>query len=62
MASVEEHRAGRFVVTLGGETETFERPNDKDIDPQQVVDLRRMLRNAGYGPEAEDLEAEDKET
>jgi hypothetical protein len=49
-------------VTLGGETETFERPNDKDIDPQQVVDLRRMLRNAGYGPEAEDLEAEDKET
>jgi hypothetical protein len=62
VASVEEHRAGRFLVTLGAETETFERPNDKDIDPQQVVDLRRMLQNAGYGPEVEDVEAEDKET
>ena len=62
VASVEEHRAGRFLVTLGAETETFERLNDKDIDPQQVVDLRRMLRNAGYGPEVEDIEAEDKET
>jgi hypothetical protein len=49
-------------VTLGAETETFERPNDKDIDAQQVVDLRRMLQNAGYGPEVEDIEAENKET
>jgi hypothetical protein len=49
-------------VTLGAETETFERLNDKDIDPQQVVDLRRMLQNAGYGPEVEEIEAEDKET
>ena len=62
VASVEEHRAGRFLVTLGAETETFERLNDKDTDPQQVVDLRRMLQNAGYGPEVEDIEAEDKET
>jgi hypothetical protein len=40
-------------VTLGPETETFERPSDKDIDSQQVVDLRRMLRNAGYGADVE---------
>jgi hypothetical protein len=42
---------GRYLVTLGTETETFEAPKHKDIDAQQVVDLRRMLKNAGYGPE-----------
>jgi len=40
VASVEEQRDGRFLVTLGEETETLERPRDKDIDLQQVVDLR----------------------
>ena len=30
------------------ETETIERPRNKDIDTELVVDLRRMLRNAGY--------------
>ena len=55
VASVEEQRDGRFLVTLGEETETLERPRDKDIDLQQVVDLRRMLRNAGYGSEVEDI-------
>jgi hypothetical protein len=49
VASVEEQHDGRFVVTLGGETESFERPNSKDITVQQVVDLRRMLGNAGFG-------------
>jgi thiamine biosynthesis lipoprotein ApbE len=48
VASIEEHHDGRFQVTLGAETETFEQPRDKDIDAQQVVDLRRMLKNAGY--------------
>jgi hypothetical protein len=48
VASIEEHHDGRFLITLGAETETFEPPRDKDIDAQQVVDLRRMLRNAGY--------------
>lgn len=56
VGSVEEHHGGRFLVTLGTETEMLERPRDKDIDAQQVVDLRRMLRNVGYGPEIEELE------
>ena len=56
VASMEELHDGRFLVTLGGETETFERPKSKDIEVQQVVDLRRMLSNAGYGPESEDIE------
>ena len=39
-------------MTLGGETEPFEPPRHKDIEAQQVVDLRRMLGKAGYGPAA----------
>jgi hypothetical protein len=50
--SVEERHDGKFVVTLGTETEVLGRPKHKDIDAQEVVDLRRMLRNAGYGPPA----------
>ena len=42
--------AEALVVTLGDETETFEPPRHKDIDEQQVVDLRRMLKHAGYTP------------
>jgi hypothetical protein len=53
VATVEETHRGRYLVTLGGETETFEPPKHKDIDAQQVVDLRRMLRQAGYGTDLE---------
>ena len=59
--SVQESHDGRFVVTLGTETETFERPRHKDIDAQQVVDLRRMLSNAGYGLEIEEAEGKGQE-
>jgi len=52
LGSVELRHDGKFVVSLGAETETFERPKGKDIDAQQVVDLRRMLSNTGYGPTA----------
>ena len=48
VALVEEQHDGRILVTLGTETETFERPSGKDIETQQVVDLRRMLTNAGF--------------
>ena len=48
VATVKETLHGKYVVTLGDETETFERPRHKDIEPQQVVDLRRMLTNAGF--------------
>lgn len=53
LGAVEIRPDGKFVLTLGPETETMERPRDKDLDPQQVVDLRRMLRDAGYGPATE---------
>jgi hypothetical protein len=51
VGTVEESHDGKFVVTLGTETEILTRPRDKDIDVQEVVDLRRMLSNAGYRPE-----------
>ncbi len=51
VGTVDQEHDGSYHVTLGDETETFRRPKDKDVTSQQVVDLRRMLRNAGYGPE-----------
>jgi thiamine biosynthesis lipoprotein ApbE len=52
VATVKKESDGRYTVTLGSETETFDAPRHHDIDAQQVVDLRRMLKGAGYGPTA----------
>ena len=52
VAAVTEGLDGRYTVTLGSETETFDAPRHHDIDQQQVVDLRRMLRGAGITPES----------
>jgi hypothetical protein len=41
---------GKVVVNLGPEQEFLDPPAGKDIDEQMVVDLRRMLGNAGYRP------------
>jgi hypothetical protein len=53
VGTVETRHDGRLIVRLGTETETLDRPQDKDVDVQMVVDLRRMLRNAGYAPAAD---------
>jgi hypothetical protein len=45
-----EEPNGKLLVTLGPETEVFVPPHGKDVDVQQLVDLRRMLRNAGFAP------------
>jgi hypothetical protein len=50
VGAVTEEHDGRFKVTLGSETETFNAPRHHDINEQQVVDLRRMLKGAGIGP------------
>ena len=52
VGSVEDHHDGTVVVTVGSETGYFDRPAHKDIDVQTVVDLRRMLNDAGYHPDA----------
>ena len=41
---------GKVKVELGGETQVLQPPGDKDVDRQMVVDLRRMLTNAGLEP------------
>jgi len=49
IGSVDDHHDGTVAVTIGPATEYFDRPADKDIDAQTVVDLRRVLASAGYG-------------
>jgi hypothetical protein len=51
LGAVTAERNGKFTVTLGPETEVFESPRGKDIDEQVTVDLRRMLRQSGFGPD-----------
>jgi hypothetical protein len=41
---------GKVAVKVGPELEFLDPPAGKDIDTQMVIDLRRMLSNAGYGP------------
>jgi hypothetical protein len=48
-SAAEEHN-GKFKVTLGSDTEVLQRPHGKDIDQQMIVDLRRMLTQAGFEP------------
>ncbi len=61
IGSVKERHDGKFVVTVGAETETMERPRDKDITAQQVVDLRRMLTHAGYASGLEQVDSAGQE-
>jgi hypothetical protein len=41
---------GKAKVELGGETQVLQPPDDKDVDRQMIVDLRRMLAKAGLEP------------
>jgi hypothetical protein len=52
VGTVSEGHDGRAKVTLGSETQTFDAPRHHDIEEQQVIDLRRMLKSAGVTPEA----------
>jgi hypothetical protein len=52
VAEVTETHDGRFMVKMGSETETLDVPRGGDINEQQVVDLRRMLRGIGIAPES----------
>jgi hypothetical protein len=51
VGDVTEEDNGRLSVTLGGETEVFDPPREKDVDKQMIVDLRRMLTAAGFAAE-----------
>jgi hypothetical protein len=49
IGTVTTRHDGKVSVKLGSELEFLDPPRGKDIDAQLVVDLRRMLGNAGYG-------------
>ena len=53
VATVQETHKGHVLVTLGDESETFDPQRHKDIDAEQLTNLRRLLRKAGYGPRGE---------
>ena len=54
VGSVEATHGGKHRITVGDETEVLTRPQNKDVDVQMVLDLRRMLTNAGYDAVAEE--------
>jgi hypothetical protein len=47
IGSITEEANGRYTVTIGDETQIFDRPRGKDLDVQQIVDLRKMLTATG---------------
>jgi hypothetical protein len=59
--AVEQEHDGKYHVRLGDDVEIITKPKHKDVDVQQVVDLRRIFTAAGYGPVAKDMEVEGKE-
>lgn len=50
IGSVTQEHNGKLKVTLGPETETLTAPHGKDVDTQTMVDVRRMLKQAGFAP------------
>jgi len=50
VGTVDEQHNGKLKVRVGDETEAFTPPHGRDATEQQIVDLRRMLRNAGWEP------------
>jgi hypothetical protein len=50
VGSVTEHHDGKIAVTVGSRTEFFDPSRRKDLDAQDVVDLRELLSSAGYRP------------
>jgi hypothetical protein len=61
VGSIEQRHDDMFLFRIGEETEVLRRPSGKDIDGQQLVDLRRILASAGYDKVAAGLEDKGKE-
>ena len=50
VADVTERHDGKFGVKIGDEAIVLTKPKHKDVDEQTVIDLRRMLKDAGIIP------------
>jgi len=51
VGTVDVRHDGEVEAEIGPERAFLEPPAGKDIDEQMVLDLRRMLGTAGFGPE-----------
>jgi hypothetical protein len=51
IGTVTSKHDGKLEVTVGPEREVLSAPKDKDVDVQTLVDLRRILAQAGYAPD-----------
>ena len=51
IGTVTHEHNGKLRVSLGPETEVLPAPHGKDVDVQILVDLRRMLKDAGFAPD-----------
>jgi hypothetical protein len=60
IGTVTEEHNGKLKVELGPETEVLPAPHGKDVDTQILVDLRRMLSEAGYAPGKPDAVADER--
>lgn len=54
VGEVESRHDGKYAVKLHDTTVVLERPRHKDLPIDDVVRLRRLLEDAGYGDEAAD--------
>lgn len=50
VGSVEEKHDGRTRLEIGGKAEVFDVHHHKDLGTQEVIDLRHLLTQAGFGP------------
>ena len=61
VGSMQETHGGKYRMEVGDETEVVNRPRNKDVDVELVLDLRRMLTSAGYQAVAAEEMAKGKE-
>jgi hypothetical protein len=51
VGTVTHEHNGKLKVSLGPETEVLPAPHGKDVEVKTMVDLRRMLKQAGFAPD-----------
>jgi hypothetical protein len=59
IGTVTQEHNGKLKVSLGPETEVFPARHGKDVEVQILVDLRRMLTQAGFAPDRSPAIADD---
>lgn len=51
VGTVEDKHDGRTRLEVGGMAEVFDVHHHKDLATQDVIDVRHLLTQAGYGPD-----------